>query len=292
MRPTHIELFFNFLSNNQSLIPSVNVEYKEKIALLKKYTDWAKGLTEDTEDYMEVRVIEKFLEKPNQIYKLCEDFSKDLYRVNLDIPTKIIPDVCECVLIEFPDWFEAQNSDGSHIHSCYIYQDLIFNGVYNKKCRTLRLLFPDFIADGSITGFNSYIWINLETEKNISECLNIIDNEIKINKDAILFALKTYIYVHSGEPDLREMKAVEIPTTKKEKKLRHFMRDNVGNFFDFTYLGYFYKKQRYYNVDGFEVSGHMRWQRYGIGNIKTKLIWIDPFYKSNLKTRESVIPSV
>lgn len=85
------------------------------------------------------------------------------------------------------------------------------------------------------------------------------------------------------------MKAIEIPKTQKEKKVRHFLRNNEGLFFDFTYLGYFYKKQRFFNVNGFEVRGHMRWQRYGVGNIKVKLIWINPFSKTKLKHREDVL---
>lgn len=273
MRPSHLELLFEF---SQQI--SLKNKLPDKIQQLKQLFKKSKIHCQTRQDWAECDTYIEFLNQGARIYRLCEDFSKDLFKTDLKIPSSIIPVATECILIEFPEWYVAKQED-TFIHSVYIYQSQFNEN--GKEHHRLRLQFPDYDENYKINGFLSYININLTINSFIDDMVDIlIDGNNCINKEAVQFAIKTYLYIHSGEPDLRFLRHVNFPETKKDKKIKRFLKDNEGLFVDQTLLGYFHKKKMIYYVNNIAVSGHFRWQRYGPENSQLKYIWINPYVKN------------
>jgi hypothetical protein len=177
------------------------------------------------------------------------------------------------------------------VKSVYIRQDENFVDK-NSTYHGIRLQFPDYTENGELTNTVSFINIEINNKyKTVSDLLertpNITQN-FQLNIDAIHFAFKAYLYLHSGEPDLRFQKHIDFPTTKKPKKIRHFLKENEGKLIDLTLLGYEHKKGKLYTVDSFDVSGHFRWQRYGKDLQQIKLIWLDSYTKHPQKTYKNM----
>jgi len=289
MRKTHVEHMFSYFESQ------LNVKFDSLYTTkLKQLDDRITELATEAKtipkynkyyDSMEFDTYHVFLNSDARIYRLCEDFSKDLYKVNLVLPVSFIPIFTECICVEFPEWFHAKHSNGKNIKSVFIFQTN-WKKSSGEVYRGLRLQFPDYDDNGNWMGTITFIHMELSPEKKLDEIIEETpykeSEDFGINIDAINFAIKSYVYIHSGEPDLRFEKHIPLPQTKKEKKLRHFLRDNVGKLVNFFQVGYNYKKRKIYYVDGIEVSGHIRWQPYGPSRQKVKLIWIDPYTKTNL----------
>jgi hypothetical protein len=84
------------------------------------------------------------------------------------------------------------------------------------------------------------------------------------------------VYLGSGDPDLREFRAPR-PTTQNPKKLKRWFKEHENkSLVDMTLVGFTWKKPRIYQVGETLVTGHPRWQPWGPGKTKVKLIWIEP----------------
>lgn len=157
-----------------------------------------------------------------------------------------------------------------------------------SELRTLLMSFPDY-NNGELTLYDSFIFIDLFKNSTFDDCVDykftsrFKIKDFELNREAINFAIKCYLYIHSGEPDLRFQKALNLPTTQKEKKIRMFIRNNQDKLSDMTLIGFNYKKSILYSKESINVSGHMKWQRYGPGNSLYKLIWIEDIPKIHLK---------
>lgn len=89
------------------------------------------------------------------------------------------------------------------------------------------------------------------------------------------YLLKCLIYIQSGDPDLRKYRPPKIES-KNPKKIRSFYRKHHDNsLIPMILVGYDFKKPVVYQVGETSVTGHFRWQPYGEGRTKVKLIWID-----------------
>jgi len=305
MRESHLEKMFSMFQELSGV--TFSSDYKVRIVELRnlylkimsdifeidsKYCIPKIPIDNPLHIYNEFICFVKFLQDGARIYKLCENFGHDLFKTNLDVPVNMIPNVNETLCIEFPDSLSIKNPDGAFFKTVYIRQSDDFkekNSVYHG----IRFQFPDYAEDGGLKETSSFINIEInDNYKTVSELLSRTPNltkDFQMNVDAIHFAFKAYLYLHSGEPDLRFQKHIEYPTTKKEKKRRHFFDENKGKFVDLTLLGYDHKKGKLYSVDSFDVSGHFRWQRYGEALQKIKLIWLDGYIKHPQKTFKNIL---
>lgn len=170
MRQTHIEQTIDFYSNDFGVIFSP--VYKQRIEQLKELyalsfvelkTAQMEGAHEIQDHvFSEIKTMISFFENGAKIYKLCENFGKDLFKTNLDVPVEIIPNATETICIEFPDCISIQHSDGSFSKTVYIRQAIFFEKGF--EYRGIRLQFPDYNENGKITNEASYVNINLQMD--------------------------------------------------------------------------------------------------------------------------------
>lgn len=89
------------------------------------------------------------------------------------------------------------------------------------------------------------------------------------------FAFNCLLYLESGDPDLRVQKFKSmLESSNGSRAERRFGSRKIS--YAGVLIGFDYKKLKMYNVDTTEVQGHFRWQPYGEGRNKLKLIWIEP----------------
>lgn len=287
-RTTHFEDYINVLNNRFNYKVSDDPKIRQ-LELEAVTWNMSKVVENDITMFLEIQTLYQFIKEGMLIYKICEEFGKDLHTVDLDVPVKYIKHNDHTICIEFPDWFMPQHSDGTFARCCYIRQESAAIDTRNlKQTHGLRLQFPDYDADMNLIESVSFINIKLEGYETITKAISDLPvKEFSLSHEAIQFAVKSYLYILSGQPDLRKIKASEKPKTSKPKKLNRWEKESRGEKFDYFQVGYDYKKARRYNADSCDVRGHYRWQPYGQQNSNIKLIWINAHtrnYNNMLKT--------
>lgn len=86
----------------------------------------------------------------------------------------------------------------------------------------------------------------------------------------ISFALKSILYIHGQNMDVKRMLAEKQTHNPKKNKQK---RDNCESLFNYKLVGHsFHNKD--YRTDEWGVATHMRFQPCGPGNTQVKLIWV------------------
>jgi len=126
-----------------------------------------------------------------------------------------------------------------------------------------------------------FIYVNKDDEligttgidRNIAITQQELDNENSVIKKT----LSCLIYLMSGSPDLR----VCLPVERKYKgsNVKKLRRQDQYTDCNVIQVGYGWLKERQRLVGECSVSGHFRWQPYGEGRTKVKLIWINQYTK-------------
>jgi len=209
-------------------------------------------------------------------YQMGADFSEDLARCKINVPSNSLPREEATYYIQLPKNMRFKNKDGTYIEDAYV---MVTPDAVNREQRHVYILCPDRDAKGDILFTNSYAQYNLDSVDDLDAYMRLIiaDNKDEaMSLDAVSFFIKCLLYLQTGDPDLRTAKAPEIPETKKEKKRRHFFRDAADiSLLDVMLVGYDHMKKRVYHVDGTTVCGHFRKQPCGPGRTKVVIIWID-----------------
>jgi len=219
----------------------------------------------------------------NAIYQLCREFGEQLHTVPLDIPCDLVPPADETVLIHFPDTVRFRHNDGTYARCAYVRQRSGGEEVVRDiACnRTLRILMPDYDEDGRLLDTFSWLSMPMRSGYTLTQEAEEVrkincDPAMGSSVDVLDYVAKAYLYIKSGEPDLRALRAPKEPETRKAKKLRHFHRVHADtSLLDVTLVGYDFKKKTQYNVGETCVRGFFRTQRYGKNWSKYKIIWID-----------------
>jgi hypothetical protein len=132
-------------------------------------------------------------------------------------------------------------------------------------------------SDGCLT---SSICHDIDSNRSFEESLSNCEQQ-----DFVRFCFNLLLYIHSGDPDIREYRnqiKYQSNTSKTPVRAHKDLSQET------IYLvGYNWKKPIIVNYDAsnWEREGHFRWQHYGQNNSLIKLIWISPtvcMRKSNL----------
>lgn len=225
-----------------------------------------------------------FLAFNGKVYKIGEDFGKELEKVDLNIPNKFIPDK-QLYCIELPDSINFTQS-GDTVTTVFVMYDQSPSGQKflcveacseNMGC-TYRSRYnlsnpEETIIDALNRTRHTYNVYHLG-EKVDSEPLT--DSEFEESLTFYKYIVKCLVYIGSGDPDLREYRAPKCER-KSEKKRKNWERKHSDQpLIDMVFVGFDFKKERVYKKDGIWVETFPRWQRYGENLKYVKLIWVKP----------------
>jgi hypothetical protein len=250
----------------------------------------------------EIQTLLLYLRSGMKTYQIAEEFGKQLHKCNLNVPCSVLPHANEVICIDLPDWFNMGNKSAwpesdtlpswvrinlqkeldishttPHVYykTAYVEQhDTVDSKGY--KYRMLRFVLPDYDKEGKLLTTSTFANVDIGQDRTFDEALDDYNfkNQYDIDRDILHFVVKCYLYIKSGDPDLRHQKAPIIPLTKKPKKLKRFYMDHKDiPFIDVTLVGFNHLKEAIYTKDQTMVRGHYVWQRCGVGLSQIKLIW-------------------
>jgi hypothetical protein len=225
-------------------------------------------------------LMESECHKAQRYFKLAENFGKHLHRVPLNLAANLIPTKDDCVLIQFPDGVVLPQPDGTFARCAYLWQinSAMFNGM--PGFRTLRMLIPDYDAQGNLLGSSTWSVFPLVPDKTMDENFEMADLHNEQVRAIASYALKAYCYVLSGDPDLRTIKPPVPPETRKEKKLRHWFREHANeSLLPLTIVGYDFLKERRYSVESTWVDEYLAWRRCGPGKTQARLVVVSGHHR-------------
>lgn len=208
-------------------------------------------------------ILSQFIQAdPNSNYLIAEEFASELNRCDIDVPSHLLRHHMS-YYIHFPQLPFSHLFKGAF---CLAQTDCFAILLVGHLNASLACSFSHFI-------FGTVEHASLEKALEIAE-IDFSGQLDKMMQEAVKFAAKSVIYINSGDPDLRHLKAPTPPTTKKEKKQRQFRKLNSR--FDVVHVGFDFLKPKTFNVDEAEVRGHFRWQRCGKELKEVKLVWVTP----------------
>lgn len=230
------------------------------------------------------------------IFKFAREFSEELAKVNLDVPASAIPTSTQIVCIEFPDNMRFLIRD-LYAHCVYLHvaehteansRFLDTSKIDFIVARSLQAYFPLYSSSGQLTDqLHTFGCLFESDNQHFSEALNKTrqreitrialrgESDYGMNRSLHEFVMKAYLYLHSGEPDLRAYRA---PKQKSGQRPRSFLRQHENDsLVDMTLVGFNFKKPVSYTVGSTQVTGHFRWQPFGPKLSMVKLIWIEPY---------------
>lgn len=248
-----------------------------------------------------------------QIFKMAREFSEELDKVDLDVKCIMIPVSEKMICIEFPEHMRFDLGGKKYARCCYAYvtdeRASTTDGILAKHY--FEMVFPLYDEDDNLTQEVHQFGLPItDLHATFSEMLEQChDRELKsekvqkilrenpfakvhFNRELFSFVLKSYLYIHSGDPDLRQYLPPRPPTTTKPKKVRLWYRAHENHsMVNMVLVGFNFKKPIVYRVGSSSVCGHFRWQPYGPAREKVKLIWIDPHerhYNNEVVADESI----
>jgi len=198
-----------------------------------------------------------FAENPNENnYLISDNLGEALDQCSIDIPSFCLAGDRQ-LYIRFPDFVSKR-----------------WQGAFCKvEGNTFSILLAGRV-NILATGFAKLSY-DLSGHANLESCLNKAKEHPRFDDDfchCAIFAAKCLLYIRSGDPDLRIWKSPELPKTRKEKKIRTFLKTH--HMFDVVMVGLDYKKPTNHSKDQTTVPGHYRWQRIGKGLSDIKLTWV------------------
>ena len=233
--------------------------------------------------------LKQYLDGISRVYKIARNFGGHLARTTLDIPTSVLPKFPgKTYLLEFPEGLTFNGPDNESYTSCICTYGIMIPEPYHrfffvdpkelaklvlrdKVQVSLQICALDFSPADSIV---SLMVMDISTKDTIQKSIDHhIESygEMSIPAEMVHYIVKCLLYIESGEPDLKsEGVFIETKNSKKQRALAH--KDQYP--FPVVRVGYGFH-HRAWHVDSTMVSGHFRWQPYGPGMSKVKLIWID-----------------
>jgi len=231
-----------------------------------------------------------FFDDGKKIYRIAEEFGRELQKVKLNnLTCKYLPKESLSCSIEFPitiaPLFFTNTNKTSHYRNCYV-TFVVCDGsdpeeVAKGNIKKVSLVFPAYDSEDCYQGFFEYIDLVFRDEDQtleevIMKCEGASDTEVsKEGFDAIKYVINTLLYLNSGDPDLRHKK-VSKSVGINIKNLDKWSRKNKHKaMLSSTLVGFDYMKERTYSVNSAPRRGFFRWQRHGKGNLEIKLIWVE-----------------
>lgn len=200
-----------------------------------------------------------------KIYYLAENFAKELEKVSITVKAKCLPDSEEIICIQLPEW--------SGYEAVYVgsVKNIGQDTVGHVFCR-LEMQFARITSTAD--EWNRVLVHFHNEEQTIEEGLSAFST-LSIPEHLIKFVINAYLYIHSGQPDLRSYLPEPKPLSKKPKVLRRYERkiDKEGSY-PVILVGFNFMKKT-------QVSAHF--QGYWIGSGRTSLVlkWKEQYSKGD-----------
>jgi hypothetical protein len=241
-----------------------------------------------------------FYTSSRKIYKIAEEFGKELLKIEPKIDEKYLSNTLEPILIEFPDGvsFPVKDYPDMSYKSVVVMMreinkearvtlDKIFDGALLEgeeviTSRQLLIALLPYNKDGTLDeyGLPKFYRIDFKEGSDIKEEISkYLDQFDGKNQELFSYIVNAMIYINSGNPDLREYKAPKKPENFKQRERQWVKQNKDKVMVDMTLLGFSYKKATIFGMEKTTVSGHFRWQPYDVGLSKVKLIWIESYEK-------------
>jgi len=243
--------------------------------------DMFKNALPETYPYHVISFLKLFWYQGELVYKIAREFGDVLFRADCKVSIDYIPfdNIVRC--IEFPDDKLFDMKNGDYAQTAYIAafksQDKIWLSPegqnFNKRIDIIVPLHNENQPDGQM-GHDQIklLFLDDETlEQAIERSIKNTTSPTGFSRDLVEFLLKCILYIHSGDPDLREYKPMRRPHSPK--KQRQWLRENLSPI-PITLVGFEYKKPRVMNAEEAFVETHLRWQPFGPNRSKVKLIWV------------------
>lgn len=222
-----------------------------------------------------------FYQRSGKIYRIAGEFGADLAKLSLKGITEAhIPELPELICIDFshqPTLTREEltgicNLDLPKVPVRCVYAG--FSPVPGSDSRLLSLL-TIFDTEEINAGFVASVEFFKDEALDDALIANSLHHGNQLPESYIRYVVNCLIYINSGNPDLREYRKPKPPHTSKPKKLRIWSRQHAATSqMDITLVGYNYLKESNLVEGQTTRRGHLRWQHYGEGWSKVKLIWI------------------
>lgn len=233
------------------------------------------------------------------VFKLAREFGEALFDapVNVRADYIVFDNLMRC--IEFPESIRIDMGGGFHARCAYVVATdymkfdqgvrpvlgekalkgipLDDNGNFKRPLRSIHIIVPLYDDGETVTDTMDTCGVNFFTE---DEDIHSAIERARLNSDTpgglkidvLSYTLKSLLYIHSGDPDLREFRPTRCP--QSPKKQRRWFKQNIAKI-PMTLVGFDFKKPKVFSKDETRVRFHSRWQPYGPQRSKVKLIWID-----------------
>lgn len=203
-----------------------------------------------------------------RIFRIAEEFSKELAKVSIQVRANCIPAENEIICIELPEWTGYQ--------ACYL--GTVENPGVDSVGLVYRRIEMHFSKKiGSIDSFDR-IFLHFYHEDEVIEdaVAKLVDHwglNLVVPVDLLKFVVNCYLYIHTGSPDLRAYYPPKRPLTKKPKEQRRFDKMiSELSVFPVTMVGFNFKKTS-------EVGAHFQGYWTGTGRTKLELRWKSAYTK-------------
>jgi hypothetical protein len=218
------------------------------------------------------------------IYKMARQFSEELAKLKITVPARVIPADNKIVCIEFEDDFP--NYTAVYI-GCVDNPGKDSRGQVYKRLEFQFMKRPDGVHADNWDRYVLHFYSEDEEIEGAVDRLKEVNPDFHIPVETLKFALNCFLYVHSGDPDLRQHRPPKRPLTRKPKEQRRYdkmMESQHG--VPVTLVGFDFKKERIFNAEGAEVPAHFQGYWTGKGRTDLKLRWKESYTKTFRKADE------
>lgn len=246
------------------------------------------GALDDGAGMRAIAMLKLFEQQGCPMFKIANDFGNVLLKADCKVSLDYLPFDNRIRCIEFPDDLSFDMKDGDWGRCAYVAcfetsPDVDFLATNQRYRRRIDITVPlwqpgrDENCDGYLGEDNIRVFLHpYDTlEVAMKRAHQHIGRPTGFTNEIIEYVLKCLLYVNSGDPDLREFRPTPKPrgSPRQLRKWRKAARAEICEI-PVTLVGFDYKKPREFTAGDVHVDTHLRWQPYGPGREKVRLIWV------------------
>lgn len=197
-------------------------------------------------------------------YVLGAEFGEQLSKTGLKLTWEDVSNQEEIFCLELPENLQFQDPALGACTSILFYPRAL--------TRTKKVMSLTMVNKHERTKAKSFYLVSEDTTvETLQQSLDAIFGVPKDLKQKVVLFLNFYLYIQTGNPDLRHVRPPGIKSIAKSFR----NRDLLGASRPYTLVGFNFKKPTIYSIDSTQVSGHFRWQPKGPGRSRTELVWVE-----------------
>jgi hypothetical protein len=233
-------------------------------------------------------LFKKFVENRGKTYYIPRDFLTALSKIDREIRVDYYPENFSGYFA-FPKNF-VKSPDGEFFNGAYVFSRSTQIDSNKMKSNYLNFMFvtlreggipPKFLNIGlelsDKASFSSYL--ATEQSAGMRRTIGTTVETFAVENSSVSLCstiANALLYVHNESEELVFLRAASNPDRRNGKSIETAMGKAVNNCsIPVNLLSFNFHKRYHFDVASTEVRGHFRWQPYGPGLSKVKLIWID-----------------